>query len=460
MSESISKSAFWQVLGKFSLQGIAFFTTPIFTRILSPENYGTVSLYNSWLAILMVVLSLQTYGSIANARVKYDTEEINKYISSIFSISIIAFGGFSVLFFVFKNYISLFLGLDAKLVAILVIHSFFNYTIAFYVAYLDQHKKVTKSCLVSLITTIASTLLSLIFVLKFDNKVYAKVFGQFIPFAIFGIFLIVLIYKKGRCVWNSKYNKYCIAFTIPLVIHGLGHMVFTQADHVLLQRFSGEYELGIYSVAYALCTVVVIIFNALNTAWIPFYYDYKKENNFEEIIKHSKSYIRVVVFMMSGFVLLAFDVFKFMAPPTYYGGMTVIPIFVISFYFSYLYLFPVNFEYYHEQTKLIPVATFATAIINIILDIILIPKYMIMGAAVATMVSQFVLFAFHFIAAEFMVRVEFDYKLRTFLVPTAFLIFMCLAASYLRDFCIIRWCLFFVIALVLFVDVYKRKAIF
>lgn len=77
--------------GKFALQGVYFITTPIFTRILIPSEYGYISLYNSWLSIFSLIIGLQTYGSIGNARIKFGEENINRYTSSIMSISVLSF---------------------------------------------------------------------------------------------------------------------------------------------------------------------------------------------------------------------------------------------------------------------------------------------------------------------------------------------------------------------------------
>lgn len=459
-SESISKSVIWQLLGKFALQGVAFFTTPIFTRILTPENYGTIALYTSWSSILMVVLSLQTYGSIATARIRFSKEEMPAYLSSTLSISVIAYVVFFCVIIAFRSSFAQLLGLDETLVTLLLIHSFASYVIAFYVAYLDQHKKVVQSSLISVTSTVCSVVLALIFALNFENKVYGKVIGQFIPLVIVGIIILFVIYIKGKCFWNSSYNKYCLLLTMPLVVHGLGHMVFTQADRILLQRFQSESVLGVYSVAYSLCSVLPIIFAAVNTAWTPFYYDFKKTNNNDAIKEHSMRYIKLITLMFIGFILLSFDVFKLMAPEPYWNGIKIIPIFVASFYFLYLYHFPVGFEYYHERTKLIPVATISVAVINIVLDIVLIPRYAAFGSVFATMISQVLLFAFHFVVSRFVIKETFDYKLSFFLIPATIVLFFVGLSYFLIDFQYIRWFLFVLVAAYVFYDVLKHRSIF
>ncbi len=459
-TESISKSVVWQLVGKFALQGVAFFTTPIFTRILTPENYGVIALYTSWSSILMVVLSLQTYGAIATARIRFSKEEMPSYLSSTLTISVLAYLIFFVIFISFRSFFSKILKLDEVLISILLIHSFANYVIAFFVAYLDQHKKVVKSSLVSVISTVCSVILSLIFVLTFSNKVYGKIFGQAIPIIIVASGLLVIIYVKGKCFWNTKYNKYCLLLTLPLVVHGLGHMVFTQADRILIERYQNGSVLGIYSVAYSLCSVLVIIFNAINTAWVPFYYDFKKQNDESAIKEHANRYIRLITLMFIGFLLLSFDVFKLMAPEPYWSGIKILPVFVVSFYFSYLYHFPVAFEYYHEKTRIIPVATIMVAIINIILDIVLIPEYSALGAVFATMISQLLLFAFHFIVARFVIKEHFDYKFIFFLIPAIVIVICSIIGYFSIDYAIIRWILFILIAFYVLYDVVKHRSIF
>ena len=125
---NITKNAIWQLIGKFLLQGFSLFITPIITRLLTPADYGYVAVYLSWHSILSLLIGLQTFGSIANARLKYDSIEINKYLSSIYSVSLISFFVFLFIAFFFNKHISNFVGLRGDIVILLVIFSFSSYT--------------------------------------------------------------------------------------------------------------------------------------------------------------------------------------------------------------------------------------------------------------------------------------------------------------------------------------------
>lgn len=460
-SESVSKSVVWQLVGKFALQGIAFFTAPIFTRLLSPEDYGYTALYASWVSIVSLFIGLMTYGSIVNARIKYEKSQINGYLSSIMSLSVISFLVFFVFSFVFRDCLSDILGIRKDLVILVVIQSFCSYVISFCISKFDNFKQVEKSTIVSISQSLLVVILSLIVVINANsNKAIAKIYSQAIPCILYGIVILIIIYKNGKIFWNAEYNKFCLSFTLPLLFHGLGGLIFSQSDRIMISKLQNDEMLGIYSVAYALCNVIVIIQGALNVSWVPFYMDYKKQNNKEEILQHSKRYIKFFTILCIGFVLLAFDVFKLMAPEKYWSGMTILPILVLSFYFGYLYLFPVNFEFFHCKTKLIPIATMIAAVINIGVNFILIPKYGLVGAALGTLVAHFLEFLFHFVVAKAIIKQEFEYNIFYFLKGVFVLLVFVIIAISLKNVMWARWCIAAVFGIYLVVDIVKNRRIF
>ncbi|MDR2096188.1 MAG: oligosaccharide flippase family protein, partial [Treponema sp.] len=81
--KSISRVLIWQTAGRFILQGISFFTAPVFTRLLTPSDYGQVAVYGAWVSLCGLLVGLQTYGSIANAKITYGDDKIDAYLSSI-----------------------------------------------------------------------------------------------------------------------------------------------------------------------------------------------------------------------------------------------------------------------------------------------------------------------------------------------------------------------------------------
>ena len=200
-SKSISKSVIWQLTGKFALQGIAFFTAPIFTRLLNPEDYGYTALYSSWCSIFCLIIGLMTHGSIQNARVKYEEKEINSYLSSVLSISVISFSILFIIGFILKTQLAKIFSLNENLVVLAIIQSFFAYVINFYLSKLDNFKQVEKSTIISISQSLLIVSISLIAVIfTKGNKAIARIYSASIPTIVYGLIIFAFIYKKGKTI--------------------------------------------------------------------------------------------------------------------------------------------------------------------------------------------------------------------------------------------------------------------
>ena len=70
------KAAFWFTVCSFLQRGISMIATPIFTRLLSTENYGLYSTYLSWETVLMMLVTLSLYKAMMNLYVKYENQEM------------------------------------------------------------------------------------------------------------------------------------------------------------------------------------------------------------------------------------------------------------------------------------------------------------------------------------------------------------------------------------------------
>ncbi|MBP3710271.1 MAG: polysaccharide biosynthesis protein [Treponema sp.] len=460
-SKSISKSVVWQLAGKLALQGLAFFTAPVFTRLLTTADYGYVSLYTSWCSIISIFVAMEVAGSIGNARIKYEGINIYEYLSSILTLTLIPFGVFLGIALIFNSSLAPLLSLRRDLIVLVVLNAYASFLISFLISKLDAYKQVEKSALISFFQSLIIIVISIIFVVRSkDNRAFIKIYSQALPTILIGLSVFMIIYSKGRCFWKSEYNKFCIGLALPLIGHSIAGLVFTQCDKLMLRRIQNESELGIYSITYTLCNLLLIIYAAFNNAWVPFYYDFKRQGKTEEILLHTKRYLKFFTLICVGFLLLSIDVFKLLTPETYWTGMNAIPLFVLSIYFNYLYLFPANFEFYNCMTKLVPIGTISSAIINVIMNALLIPRYSIYGAVAGSLISHIVLFGIHEVFAKFVVKKNYEYRIKMFIPGTVVLIIFSVAFYFLKDLWIVRWLLVVCIAGYLIYGIIRNKSIF
>jgi O-antigen/teichoic acid export membrane protein len=325
---------------------------------------------------------------------------------------------------------------------------------------LIQYKQAERSTLLSLVVSISSTGLAILFLfLTSKDRYIAKIYANAIPTILVGFVIICLVFVKGRKIYDKAYWNFCLTLTLPLILHGAGGLVLSQSDRVMLQRMSGESVAGIYSFTYSVALVIDILWASFNTTWVPFYYEYKRNNQKELILLRAKNYIAVFSVLTMGFMLLSPEVYRIMAPREYWPGISLIPLIALAYYFNFLYSFPVNYEFYNAKTKLISAGTICAAIINIVCNLLLIPAYAGAGAAIATLISFIFLFMFHEIIVRFIIK-NYDYHLIMYikgLLP----VIAASAIFYIAwDFWYVRWGIGAVLGVCLVRRIIINKAIF
>ena len=78
---TVIKAGIWYTLSSFLTKGVAFITTPIFTRLLSSNDYGEYSNFVAWAGILVIVATMEMHATVNRAR--YDYDNLDGYLSSV-----------------------------------------------------------------------------------------------------------------------------------------------------------------------------------------------------------------------------------------------------------------------------------------------------------------------------------------------------------------------------------------
>lgn len=458
-----NKNAIFNILGPIILNGIGFFTVPIFTRLLGPDQYGIVSVYNTWVNILAIVMGMQIQGSIGPGSISFKQEDLPQYISSIFSLGCLSSLVCFFLGFIFSNLLLSATLFEPVLLVFMGVQAFGTFVVGFASMVFVFQKEAKKSFCVNVFVAVTSAVLSISFILFVTphNQAYlGKIAGMVIPYALAGILLFIYIELKGKWGFDFKYIKFCLPLCIPLIFHALSQVILGQSDRIMLQHMLGNASTGIYSFMIVFSGVLTAIWGALNNTWVPFYYEDVKAGRIGIILDKTKNYIFVFTTICIVFLLWAPEVIRVFVPMKFWESTYLLPYFVMSNYFTFLYSFPVNFEFYNKNTYLIAISTVFSAAVNIIFNFILIEKLGISGAAIATLISHIGLFLFHDQVARRVVKRHYHYGIKNFLPGMLFMILAVLVFETLFGMPIARWSIGFILFVMFWVHLYKKKRIF
>lgn len=394
-----AKSSVAFIVSTFIVKGMAFIVTPIFTRIISTDQYGVISSYNSWLAIIEVfaVLGLTSAG-VFNVGLNEHKEDRSQFISSIVVLcNIVTIFVFAILFFV-KDYFSNLFLLSNSLVLAMFIYFMFSPSQVFWITRQRYEYRYKLPFIVTVFSALVSQLISVICIIciSTENQAELKIWSTLLATLLFQIPIYIILLIKGKCGFNVNIWKSTLTVAVPLLPHYLAQHIMSNSDRIMLQNMTSNTYVAIYSVVATISMVSTIVWSAINASLVPFTYE-KMDANREQAVNKVVNPLLVFYALICFSVTLAGpELLKILAPSNYYEGVVAIPPIAITAFVTALYNLYANIEFYHKKSWWIAFSTVVAALLNVGLNYLLIPKFGYVGAAYTTLVSQSLLVLFHY----------------------------------------------------------------
>lgn len=444
------KASLWFVFCSVLQKGIAFITTPIFTRLMSVEQYGQVTIYNSWLEIFTIFSTLNIfYGVYNNSLVKFP-EDKERMTSSMLGLCTILTSVFFVIYLLTKEWFNKLTGMSTLMTCILFCEILFLPAFRFWSAKQRFEYKYRLLIFFSLSISFLTAGLGIPCVILVEKKGIAKIITTVVSQVCVALILYIMLFAKGKCFYNNKYWKYALKFNLPLIPHYLSAVILNQSDRVMIDKMVGTAEAGIYGLAYTIGALIIIINEAIMHSYTPFTYQNLKEKKYNKINNSTNYFIVGIAFFVLCLVVIAPELMWILGGDKYSEGVWIIAPIAISIYFRFLYSLYANVEFYFEENYFIMFASVITAIVNIVLNYICIKNFGYLAAGFTTLFCySFYAFA-HYIFSSFVMKKHTGQKLYNntiILITSILLILLCFLLMLLYKFVIVRYVLFAILFL-------------
>lgn len=455
-----ARAAVWFTMCNIFLKGISFFTTPLFTRLLSTDEYGLLSLYTSFEHLILVIATWEvSIGPYQRGLFKYK-DDVKTFTAStqIFAnmLTLITFAAIMINFELFASLTNMTSGITVLLFVYLLLQP--AYSCWFYRQRVRFDYK--KTVLATIFITIVAIVIPLIAVLTIDNTAKVKYSSYLVSMIIIYSFFYVKGLYRSSIIKNWKnicvYWKFFICFTPPLVVHAISYYILGQADRVMIAKMIGTESAAIYSVAYTIAGMTIIVQSAIQQVLVPWIYQNLEEGKYMHIKKNASLMFASLGVIYLLFILISPEVLKIMYPHAYYDGIWCIPPIAIGSYFMFLYTMFVNVESYYQETKYIAYVSISCALINIVLNYFGMQIMNYIVCAYTTLIS-YILFAIgHFYFMKKIVKKHansvkiFDGKL---ILAIAIIILILMGIiTWLYDLIIIRYIFILAIIIICFLN--------
>lgn len=403
------KASIAYVLCSFMQRGISTLTTPIFTRLLTTEQYGYYKIFNSWLEIVAVFSTLKLSGSVfTQTLVKYENQR-DEYTTSTAGLGTVTTLLTLGIYLPLREYINRWMGMTTLIMICIFLASWATLMFEIWAVRLRVQYKYKPLIFMTIVTSVLKPLAGIVAILctqeyKAEARIISLVAVEIIVYS--GLFFSFL--RHDRRVFNKKFWRYSLSLNIPLIPHYLTRVVLNQSDTLMIKAMAGMDKAGIYGLGHNLAWLLTLVTTSLINTLHPWYFQKIRENKKESIGKITYAVIAIVGFCGLVMTALAPEIVRIFGPKEYHSAIWVIPPLVASIFFMFMYNVFATFEYYFEKSMFLMTASTIGGVLNIILNYFFIKNFGFIAAGYTTLFCYIFYAVAHYVCMKIIIRNHMD----------------------------------------------------
>lgn len=385
--KELAKNTIILTVGKVCTQFVSFLLLPLYTALLSPEDYGIFDLMNTYISILVPLFNWQFENGLF--RFMMDCRDNKEEQKKLFSTIIIANGLQSIIYILFYLLFGRFISSPYKIyLAIDVVVNIFLNTLLQFPRGLGKNGDYAIASFISATSTIVLNVL-LIFALKMG------IWGMFIA-TVAGKIVTVLYLSISQKVWryfsirsfSSNTFKDVSKYSLPLIPNQLSWWTISISDRLIVSHILGLAANGVYSIANKFSSLYITVYNIFNLSWTESVTVHVSDEDRDEFMTETiNSMFLLFGCACIGIIAVMPIVFPMMVNEQYNAAYNQIPILMIAVLFQVIVgLFSVI---YVAMKKSVDIAktSFYAAVINISTNVILVGFIGLYAASVSTLLA-------------------------------------------------------------------------
>lgn len=376
-----------------------FLILPIMTRYLTPEDYGIVTTFQIIRSFGVLFVGMGTIDAIIRAFYDKgkDNSEFKAYMSNAIIVIVSLFICITILMFTFSRVIEKFFPFPAIWLLLVPIVSIANVLSNVVLKlWIVKHKAVQYAAF-NISQTFSEMLLSVIFVVLFGLAWKGRLLGITITESIVLLIGIIFIGRGHSLTRSFNYSsiKKILNYGIPVFSHSLGFWAIGSIDRFFLSNMVGLSATGIYSSGSSISSIVGFLAGSFGMAWMPVFYEKLSSPTYENKVKIVKfTYLYYFAFSLLGIllILIAPYLVRTMLGESFYGSIQFLSWLVPGYVFLAMYRMVCGYIFYSKKTYIMMRITLTCAVINLILNYVLININGAIGAAQAVFFTYMVSF--------------------------------------------------------------------
>ena len=374
-------------IGNFGTKIISFFLVPLYTNILTTREYGTVDLIYTIGMVLVPLLTLNIGESIMRFALDKNAD-CDKIMST--GITILIFG--AIIGLLILPIANLFESVSNYSIYIYL----YTLTLAFsqiFLCYLRGKEFLLKYSIGNIIQSLTIAIFNIIFLIGMKKGIEGYLMAYILANVCTGLYgfwagKVNLVIKKYSI--DIELSKNMIKYSVVLIPNSFMWWIMNSSDRMMVSAMISVTANGVYAVAYKIPTLLSTITTIFNQAWS---YSAIREDESEDKEEYN-NLVTIVIVVATGLLMIMKPFLSVYVGKEYYAAWHYVPYLIVGFVFMTLGSFIATSYTVHKDSMGFLISGTVGAIINLILNFILIPMMGVSGAAFATCISYFGVFAY------------------------------------------------------------------
>lgn len=396
-------------------RGMSLVLLPLYAHVLTPADYGILGVTSTVSGLLSIVLSLAVQSSFTRAYFNSDSEAEHRSLVGTLLAFVVVVPGLMALSLQIAGSVgwlrpfrsipfSPFLSLTLWATYLSVVPNLLQ---TVYIT--KQH--ALRVMVLNVGNSVLLVGLSAYYLLYLKQGVVGSLKANLVSAMVMWVVSIALLVRLASWSFSFKLLGSALLYSAPLVPHLLSHWLLNMSDRIVLEpRVSGG-DLGLYSLGYQLGLVLTIFTMGISNSTTPVLFGLLKDPDRREAVPRIGTQVVAAMWSLGlALALLGGHVIRMLTPVGYHRAATIVPWIVLGFALHGSYLVVSTGTFYSMRTGWIPVVTAVAGLVNVGLNLVLVPRFGIMAAAVNTAVGYGVLAVLHGLLAHKRYPIRWEYR--------------------------------------------------
>ena len=395
--KSLGKQSLIYGFGHILARLVTFFLLPLYTHVFTPDEYGIISLAYAFMGFTLILYRYGMDTALMKYSVQLDGRERTVHITTIYGLQLFTSLIFSGLLFISKHHIALYvLGIDrpdwiAILSGILLMDALWNIPILI----LRTEEKPIPFIAYNFTNVLITMGLNIFFVITLEMGIQGVLLANLISSTILFILSVPIIINRIDIggMKRSILSK-VLRFALPFLPAGIFTMIMELSNRYLLEWLADTTAVGLFSAGYKLGVMGLIVVMGFNMGWTPYFL----KRGTQPSARKEFAQIASIFLGLLGFVVVVVSLWipeiirisigsRPLIGEQFWAAEHVIHVILLAYFFFGTYVIQLPGIYIKEITNWIPIFRAVGAIVNIGMNIYLIPIYGIIGSAWATVIA-------------------------------------------------------------------------